>query len=39
MDIELVSASMPWVEKYRPHCLDDLISHESILLTRTLLLS
>lgn len=24
---------MPWVEKYRPNCLDDLISHEEIIST------
>ncbi|XP_062120696.1 replication factor C subunit 5 [Drosophila sulfurigaster albostrigata] len=26
-------ARMPWVEKYRPSCLDDLISHEEIIST------
>lgn len=26
--------NMPWVEKYRPEHLNDLISHESILNTR-----
>jgi len=25
--------NLPWVEKYRPQCLDDLISHEDILKT------
>ncbi|GAB6023931.1 Replication factor C (RF-C) subunit [Chamberlinius hualienensis] len=26
-------ANLPWVEKYRPTCLDDLISHEDIIKT------
>ena len=28
--------NLPWVEKYRPHELKNLISHESILNTRIL---
>lgn len=27
--------NLPWVEKYRPETLNDLISHEGILDTRT----
>ena len=27
--------NLPWVEKYRPKVLDDLISHENILKTRS----
>jgi len=29
------AANMPWVEKYRPSHLGQLISHQSILETRT----
>ena len=27
--------NIPWIEKYRPKVLDDLISHDNILRTRT----
>eukprot|EP01036_Dinobryon_divergens_P036974 gene36974-48252_t len=34
MDMAAVAATakstLPWVEKYRPKCLDDLIAHEEI---------
>jgi len=29
------SSSLPWVEKYRPKVLGELISHDSIIATRT----
>ena len=28
-----VHESLPFVEKYRPECLDDVISHQEIILT------
>ena len=28
-------ASLPWVEKYRPATLDDLVSHKEIIKTST----
>jgi len=28
-----VDDTLPWIEKYRPSCLDDLVSHTEILKT------
>lgn len=28
---ELIKESLPWVEKYRPNSLNDLIAHEDII--------
>jgi len=33
------SANLPWVEKYRPSALADVLSHGDIIATRTLVLS
>ena len=43
MDVEKVMvkdmSSLPWVERYRPSCLEDLISHNHIIGTSNLFLS
>ncbi len=31
--LEKEAANLPWVEKYRPNALDELISHEEIIST------
>jgi replication factor C subunit 3/5 len=30
-DIQISKSSLPWVEKYRPNSLDELIAHEEII--------
>jgi len=32
---QLIHQSLPWVEKYRPNKLQDLVAHEDIVTTRT----
>jgi len=31
MEVDLPPENLPWVEKYRPSCLNDLISHKDII--------